>query len=199
MLNERERRRFTVDEYLSFDEKSLEKSEYSDGDIYSMSGGSLEHNRIVRNWLRHLDAALEGKGCEVFPSDLRMYVKQHKLFTYPDITVVRGTPRLLAGRKDTITDATLIIEVLSPSTESYDRNEKFRSYRSLPSLTEYVLVAQDEVRVEQHLRQRPGRWVMTESTSLDDDIELSSIDVKLRLESIYRGVELAQQKRDPGL
>ena len=104
-------------------------------------------------------------------------------------------PRLLAGRKDTITDATLIVEVLSPSTESYDRNEKFRSYRSLSSLTEYVLVAQDEVRVEQHLRQRPGRWVMTESISLDDDLELSSIDVKLRLESIYRGVELTQQKK----
>ena len=190
MLHERERRRFSIDEYLLLEENAPAKSEYSDGEIFSMSGGTLEHNRIVRNLLRHLDVALEGKGCEVFPSDLRLYVKQHKLFTYPDIAVVCGQPRLLAGRKDTITDATLIVEVLSPSTQDYDRNEKFRSYRGLASLAEYILVAQDEFRVEQHLRQRPGQWIMTEHVSLADDVVLSSIDVTLSLKSIYRGVQL---------
>ena len=190
MLHQRERRRFSIEEYLSLDEKAPAKSEYCDGEIFSMSGGTVEHNRIVRNLVRQLDVALEGKGCEVFPSDLRLYVKQHKLFAYPDVTVVCGQPRMLTGRKDTITDATLIVEVLSPSTQDYDRNEKFRNYRSLPSLAEYILVAQDEVRLEQHLRQRPGQWIMTEYTSIVDDVVLSSIEVSLSLKSIYRGVQL---------
>ena len=190
MLHQRERRRFSIEEYLSLDEKAPAKSEYCDGEIFSMSGGTVEHNRIVRNLVRQLDVALEGKGCEVFPSAPRLYVKQRKLFAYPDVTVVCGQPRMLTGRKDTITDATLIVEVLSPSTQDYDRNEKFRNYRSLPSLAEYILVAQDELRLEQHLRQRPGQWIMTEYTSIVDDVVLSSIEVSLSLKSIYRGVQL---------
>lgn len=190
MLRQRERRRFSIDEYLSLEEKATVKSEYCQGEIYAMSGGSLEHNRIVRNFLSQLDVALEGTGCEVFPSDLRLNVKRHKLFTYPDVVVVCGQPRLLAGRNDTITDASLIVEVLSPSTQDYDRNDKFRYYRALPSLAEYILVAQNEVRVEQHVRQRPGQWMMTEHTKLTGDLVLPSLRVTLPLKSIYRGVPI---------
>ena len=188
MLHQREHRRFSVPEYLAIEENAPAKSEYCNGEIFSMGGGTLEHNRIVRNLLRQLDVALDGRTCEVFPSDLRLYVKSQKLFTYPDVMVVCGQPRLLAGRKDTITDATLIVEVLSTSTQDYDRNEKFRSYRELASFAEYLLVAQDAVCVEHHRRQAPGQWLMTEHISSAVDLELTSIGVKLALASIYRGV-----------
>jgi Uma2 family endonuclease len=188
MLHKREHRRFSVEEYLILEEKAATKNEYCNGEIFSMIGGSLEHNRLVRNLLTELNVALQGKACEVFPSDLRLYVKRHKLFTYPDILVVCGEPRLLAGRKDTITDATFVAEILSPSTQDYDRNEKFEYYRDLPSFLEYLLVAQDKVRLEHHVRQRPGQWLMTEHTSIRDEIALSSIDVSVSIKSIYRGV-----------
>lgn len=188
MLYQREHRRFSVEEYLYLEENSSSKNEYLDGEIFTMSGGTLEHNRLVRNVLTELDFGLRGKNCEVFPSDLRLYAKAQKLLTYPDLVVVCGEPRLLPGPKDTITDATLIVEILSTSTEDYDRSEKFRRYRSLDSFAEYLLVAQDEVRLEQHLRQRPGQWMMTEHTELEGDILLSSIDVRLKLSAIYRGV-----------
>lgn len=188
MLGHREHRRFSEEEYLYLEERATSKNEYIEGEIFCMSGGSLEHNRLVRNLLTELNISLRGKTCEVFPSDLRLHVKSFQLFTYPDILVVCGPPRLLAGRNDTLTDATLIVEVLSTSTQNYDRNEKFRYYRSLDSFSEYLLVSQEEVRVEQHSRQGPSQWVMTEQTSLSAQLNLSSIDVTLPLATLYQGV-----------
>jgi Uma2 family endonuclease len=188
MLHRREHRRFTIDEYLLLEENAATKSEYCDGEIFSMSGGTIEHNRIVRNLSRSLDAGLEGSGCETFSSDLRLYVESQRLFTYPDVFVLCGKPRMHGQRRDTVIDATLIIEVLSPSTEDYDRNGKFRIYRELPSFCEYLLVAQDEIRIEQHRRQGPGQWLMTEHTSLEGELAFSSIDVTLSPRAIYRDV-----------
>ena len=172
MSQHREHRRFSIEEYLSLEENAAFKSEYCDGEIFSMSGASLEHNRLVRNLILELGNALRESPCEVFPSDLRLYMDRHKLFTYPDVLIVCGPPVLMPGRRDTLIDATLIIEVLSPSTSDYDRNEKFRCYRSLPSFSEYLLVAQQEVRIEQHRRVRPGEWLMTEHMSLEGQLSL---------------------------
>ncbi|MBT9586954.1 Uma2 family endonuclease [bacterium] len=188
MLHPREHRRFSVDEYFLLEEQSPSKNEFWAGEIFAMSGGSLEHNCIVANLIWRLGAALEGKNCRVYPSDLRVYVERRQLITYPDVLVVCGAPRLLTGRRDTITDATVILEVLSPSTQDYDKNEKFRSYRELPSFGEYLLISQDEVRVEQHRRQAPGEWLMNEHTSLAAVLELSSIGVDLTISSLYAGV-----------
>ncbi|MBT9586107.1 Uma2 family endonuclease [bacterium] len=188
MLHHRERRRFSIEEYLSLEETATCKSEFFNGEIFSMSGGSLEHNRLSRNVLGELYVALKGKKCEVLPSDIRLHMRVHQVFTYPDLLVVCGKPRLLRNRRDTVTDATLIVEVLSPSTQDYDRTEKFRIYRSLPSFQEYLLVSQDAVRLEQHRRQAPAQWLMTEHTALDQQISLTSINVSLSLRSIYAGV-----------
>lgn len=188
MSHHRERRRFSVEEYLSLEETAHSRSEFVDGEIFSMSGGSLEHNRLTRNLLGELYIALKGKKCEVLPSDIRLHLRAHQVFTYPDLLVVCGKPRLLKNRRDTVTDATLIVEVLSPSTQDYDRTEKFRIYRSLPSFQEYLLVSQDAVRLEQHRRQAPGQWLMTEHTNLDEEVGLSSIGVSLTLRSVYAGV-----------
>ena len=190
MLHLRNHRRFSIDEYLGLEENSSSKSEYCQGEIFSMSGGSLEHNRIVADVLTELNVALRGKQCQVFPSDLRLYIASKQVLTYPDIVVVCGLPQLLPGRTDTITDATLVVEVLSPSTQEYDRNGKFRIYRDLPSFSEYLLIAQDEIRVEHHRRQGPGQWLMTEHISRNAEVVLSSIEVAVSMGEIYRRIGL---------
>lgn len=186
MLFHHKRRLFSVDEYLRVEEDSAQKSEFIDGEIYAMSGGSLEHNRLVRNLLFELHSRLKGSRCEVLPSDMRLFVEEQRLLTYPDLMVLCGRPKFLENRKDTVTDATLIVEVLSSKTASYDRGEKFVRYRSLPSFSEYLLVDQKRQHVEQHRRPQPEEWLMTEQNA--GLLQLTSIGVEIPLEAIYEGV-----------
>ncbi len=185
MLDHLERRRFTPEEYLMLEERSELKSEYYDGEIYQMTGGTLNHNRIVTNLATHLSTALSGSGCEVFQSDVRLLVERWTLFTYPDLMIVYGPPRLLKGRRDTLTDARVIIEVLSPSTESYDRGDKFKMYGALPSLVEFVLVSQDEHKVESFLRQQNGPWVTAQSGEM---LRLSCLELEIPVAAAYKNV-----------
>lgn len=184
----RERRRFTAEEYLALEERSSTRSEFYQGEIYATSGGSIEHNRLVRNLTLQLGSALEGGPWELFAADLRLYIAEHDLFTYPDLFVVCGALSRLRGRKDTLTDAGLIAEVLSPTTEVYDRGEKFLFYQSLPSLREYLLVRQDRAEVEHHTREAPGQWRST--TIRQGRVALPSLGIVIDLEGLYRGVEL---------
>ncbi|GMU55100.1 MAG: hypothetical protein AMXMBFR33_42460 [Candidatus Xenobia bacterium] len=181
MLTARERRRFTTEEYLWLEERSETKSEYLDGEIFALTGGSLAHAQIASNLIRELGLALKGTTCRVLGSDMRVYVQRSKLFTYPDVTVVRGPAVLLPGRKDTLCDARVIVEVLSPSTESYDRGEKFRLYQKLPSLKEYVLVPQDSRAIECWRRQGPRKWTAGEAP-------FSSLEIEVPVEALYDGV-----------
>ncbi len=181
MLTARERRRFTPEEYLWLEERSETRNEYLDGEIFPMTGGSLAHAQIASNLIRELGLALKGTPCRVLGSDMRLYVQRSKLFTYPDVMVVCGPAVLLPGRKDTLCDARLIVEVLSPSTESYDRGEKFRLYQKLPSIQEYVLVPQDSRSIESWRRQGPRKWTPGE-------VPFSSIEVEVPIEAIYDGV-----------
>ncbi len=179
----------TVEQYLEIERKSEFRSEYLNGQIFAMSGGTLYHARIVRNALSTLAEQLRGKPCEPVSSDLRLFCALHDLFTYPDIVVVCGPGKFLDSRRDTITDATIVVEVLSPSTVNYDRGEKFRYYRSLESFSEYLLVAQDAVRAEHHVRQPDGSWLFREFTAPGSEIELRSIGCRVKLESLYERVE----------
>lgn len=188
MLAHRQRRVFTHQEYLQLEEQSETKSEYYQGEIYAMSGASVAHNQLVRNLTLELGSALRGGPCQLFVADLRLHVKAHDLFTYPDLFVVCGTLTRLDGRTDTLTDATLIVEVLSPSTEAYDRGQKFLFYQNLPSFREYLLVSQDRLLVELHTLQRPGQWLSTQSDT--GEIVLESIGVRLNLGELYRDVQL---------
>lgn len=185
MLSHRERRRFTPEEYLQLEVTSETRSEYCDGEIFVMTGGTVNHNCIVTNVVEGLRAALRGSSCRVFHSD-GLLVERHTLFTYPDILVVCGPLPLLKGRTDILTDARLLLEVLSPSTEAYDRSDKFRMYRALPSLEEYVLISQDRPAVERHQRLPDGEWRWKEWLSLEDSLELASLKVSLQLSEIYR-------------
>ncbi len=181
MLNPRERRRFTPEEYLAVEERSETKSEYCDGEIYVMSGGTLRHNLLMSNFIGELRSALRGSECKVLPSDMRLYVQRSKLFTYPDVTVICGPPVLLPNRDDTLCDARVVIEILSASTEAYDRGDKFRMYQKLPSLAEYVLVPQDTQAIESYHR-RGKKWVR------DDGALFSSLGISLAVEALYDGL-----------
>jgi Uma2 family endonuclease len=179
----------TPEQYLDIESKAEFRSEYINGEMFAMSGGTPNHARIVSNAVRRLGEQLDDRPCEVFGGDLRLYSAKYKIFTYPDVLVACGQHRLLEGRRDTLTDATVIIEVLSPSTKNYDRSEKFRFYRSLPSFSEYLLLAQDEIRAEHHVRQPDGSWLFREFTGPADEIGLKSIGCHLQLRSLYARVE----------
>lgn len=164
------------------------KSEYCSGSLYALAGGSVNHNRLIRNLTVALHQGLQTSDCEVFVSDVRLHVESYSLFTYPDLMVACKPLQYFQGRNDTLCDAALLIEVLSPSTESYDRNDKFRFYRSLPSLQEYLTVSQNQQLIEHHLRQGVGTWLVSEQRS---EVTLNTANLRLVLEAVYDGVDFS--------
>jgi Uma2 family endonuclease len=177
------------EQYLETERAAEFRSEYLAGSMYAMAGTARNHAHIVTSAGAELYRQLKGRDCAVAISDLRLSVRAHELYTYPDIFVTCGPDQYLDNRRDTLTDATCIIEVLSPSTKNYDRGEKFRFYRALPSFREYLLLAQDEVRAEHQARQPDGSWLMREYSAPSDEIHLHSIDCRLRLADVYERVE----------
>lgn len=143
----------TLEQYLEIEREAEFRSEYINGEMFALAGGTPNHAWIVANTLIRMGEQLCGGPCGARSSDLRLYSAKHRVITYPDILVTCGPDRLLDGRRDTLTDATVIVEVLSPSTKHYDYTEKFRFYCSLDSFSEYLLLAQDEIRAEHHIRQ----------------------------------------------
>jgi Uma2 family endonuclease len=176
--------RFTPDEYLVYERQSETKNEYLNGEILAMSGASRRHNRIVLNIAFSLDRQLKGRACEVYAHDMRLRAPAAKLYTYPDVVVACGEPRFEDSELDTLLNPVLIVEVLSKSTEGYDRGAKFEHYRTLPSLSEYLLVAQGRIHVERFLRET-DHWVLTETDELASTIELPSIGCTLALADVY--------------
>lgn len=181
--------RYTPEEYLALERKATIKSEYLDGQIYAMSGASRPHNLIAGNLHGEIRAQLKNRPCEVYTGDMRVCVSPTGMYTYPDVVAVCGDRRFLDGEVDTLLNPTLIIEVLSPSTEAYDRGGKFAHYRRLESLREYVLVAQDQVLVERYTRQG-NEWLLTEFRQLDSILRLASIHCDVILSEVYDRVDL---------
>lgn len=189
--------RYTPEEYLALERKSEFKSEYVNGRIYAMTGASREHNLIAGNVFARLHARLRGRRCEVYMSDMRVKVSQTGAYHYPDVVAVCGEPRFEDKHVDTLLNPTVIVEVLSPSTEAYDRGEKFAHYRRLETIAEYVLVAQDKVRVE-HYRRDGEHWVLSEVSNAEGVLVLPSLECELPLREIYERVELDASERDVG-
>jgi Uma2 family endonuclease len=181
------RKKWTVEEYLAFDRTSEEKHEYYAGEIFAMTGASRRHNLIVMNTGTSLNSQLAQRPCEVYPSDMRVKVSALK-YTYPDVSVVCGEPRFIDGEFDTLLNPTLIVEVLSDSTEDYDRGKKFKHYIGIESLKEYVLIAQDEMRVDHYIRQPNGDWLLSYATTADAIIQLPTIGCTLNIADIYRKI-----------
>lgn len=180
----------TPAEYLALERKATTKSEYFDGQIYAMSGASRAHNLIVANLLSALHTQLSKRDCEVYANDMRVKVDVTGLYTYPDVLVVCDEPRFEDASLDTLLNPNVLVEVLSPSTEAYDRGEKFSHYRHLESLQEYVLVAQNCIRVEHYLRQEE-QWLLTEFDESVDLFRLPSINCELSTRAIYAKVKLS--------
>ena len=180
----------TPEEYLALERQAEYKSEYLHGEIFAMTGASRRHNLISINIVSALEQQLRSKPCELYANDMRVKVAAAGLYTYPDLAVVCGEPKFEDGFFDTLQNPTLLIEILSKSTERYDRIAKSDYYRTLDSLAEHLLVAQEEYRVEQYTRQPDGPWVLTETSSLEGVVELRSIDCSLALIDVYRKVEL---------
>jgi Uma2 family endonuclease len=182
--------RFTPEQYLAMERKAEFRSEYDGGYITAMAGASRKHNLIALRFASEITTQLKGRPCEAYMSDMRLCVSPTGLYTYPDIMAVCGEGQYLDADVDTLINPTVIVEVLSDSTEGYDRGRKFGHYRQLASLKEYVMVAQDEVRVERYTR-RGADWVLSVFTSLDDVVRLESIDCSVSLRVIYERIEFS--------
>ena len=175
----------TPDQYLEAERAAEFRSEYYNGHIYAMSGGSYRHAQIIGGLVRELGNALKNRPCSVVSSDLRLRVSPDGLYTYPDVVVICGDPKFADDRSDTLLNPTLIVEVLSPSTEAYDRGFKSAQYRTLESLEEYVLVAQAEPRVEVFRRQPGGHWLLSEAVGLESVCRFESLECGVPLADIY--------------
>jgi Uma2 family endonuclease len=156
--------------------------------MFAMGGASREHNIITLNVGSGLHGQLSHRSCEVYQADMRVRVSPSGLYTYPDIAVVCGEPQFEDAELDTLLNPSVLLEVLSESTEDYDRGTKFEHYRQIQSLTDYVLIAQKKPHVEHFHRQPDGRWILWETNSLDDELDLPSIGCQLKLADIYAKV-----------
>jgi Uma2 family endonuclease len=185
-------RSYSIAEYIRLEQQTDEKHEYVDGQIVAMAGGTLRSALVAANLTAALHRALDGSPCRVYTSDARIRAGRTPFLTYPDISVICG---LVGTDTDDPTDTTatnprVLIEILSPSTEMYDRGEKFSRYRRISSLEEYVLVAQDKPTIETFHKNKAGEWVLDEAMGLKSTLKLKSLKIKLKLEDIYSGVKL---------
>ncbi len=176
-------------QYLVIERAADRKSEYYAGEMFAMAGTSRAHNLIVANLIASLHSLFRGGPCEVYPSDMRVKVDATGLYTYPDVVVVCDKPEFEDAHVDTLLNPTLLIEVLSDSTEKYDQGKKSRHYRRLESLQEYLLISQYEPRVEHYARQDDGHWILTDAAGPEATVPLAAIDAELLLSEVYARVD----------
>jgi Uma2 family endonuclease len=180
---------YTADEYLELEIASETRSEYRNGEIIPMTGGTFNHNDIGGNLYILLKTALKGKNYRSFYADQRVWIPAANIHAYPDVMIVPKPIELQTGRKDTVTNPCFIAEVLSKSTQNYDRSEKFVAYRTIPSFGEYLLISQYSVRVEHHVKTAPDRWLLSEYTDPSIILTLSSFDLQLSIADLYENIE----------
>lgn len=187
---------FTEEQYLHQERHSSIKHEFYAGDIYAMAGASEQHNLISMNIAGILRTHLRGSGCRAYPSDMRLKIANTGLYTYPDFAVVCGQSQFIdTEKRDTILNPILLIEILSASTERYDRGAKFSHYRTIQTLQEYVLIAQDSYHIECFSRQTDDTWLLSEAAGRRSSIELASIKLLLALEEVYEDVPFVVEGR----
>lgn len=189
--------RCTPEQYLEMDRKADYRSEYVNGEILAMAGASREHNLIVTNLVREVSLALRGQPCETYSNDMRVTVSAAR-YAYPDVVVACGQPQFIDRQLDTLTNPTVIMEVLSPTTAADDRIWKFAHYRRLETLTDYVMLSQYQPFIE-HYTRRDNQWVLTEIAGMEAVLRLPSIGCDLPLTAIYERVEFAPDPEMPML
>ncbi len=188
-----EKQIYSPEEYLQLEEESIEKHEYRNGEIVLMTGGTTNHNRLVLEFCTYLNFALREQNAEVFVGDVRLWIPSHREYTYPDIMVVQGQPIYQTPGTTTITNPTIIVEVLSKSTQARDRGDKFRFYRSIPEFKEYILIDQYSVLVEHFVKTSEHQWMLTEYETKESKLSLDSVEFEMSLEELYKRVNFDEE------
>lgn len=192
----KEKKVYTPEEYLELEKNAEEKHEYRDGEIVLMTGGTTNHNKLAGKLYARLLLALEDKGYEVYMGDVRLWIPRYRQYTYPDVMVVQGKPIYQSPGTTTITNPSLIVEVLSKSTQAYDRADKFRYYRSIPEFKEYVLIDQYSMFVEQFVKMADGKWILTEFELEKALLRLESVQLEIYLKELYKGVNFEESDEE---
>lgn len=185
---------YTPEEYLSYEDDAEYKSEYFNGEIIAMAGGSAEHSIICVNMMRRLSEKLDNRECFVFDSNMKLDIQTYNHFVYPDVMVVCGEIEFSRNRTDIIQNPVLVIEVLSPATRHFDRGDKFTFYRSIPSMKEYAMISQDEPMIEVYYKQNHKTWIYTIAKGLDDSVLFRTLDIELPLKHIYHKIVRNSQR-----
>ncbi len=180
---------YTPEEYLEFEVNSEERHEYINGEVICVTGGTPNHNRIALNFGGALNFGLKRQPYDVFVTDQRVWIPEKRIYTYPDVIVVQGELQLQEGRKDTIVNPLLIVEVLSKSTRNYDKDKNFSAYRTIPTFQEYILIDQYTIQVEQYFKTGKNSWTFSEYCDANETLSLNSINFEITLEDIYDKVE----------
>ncbi|MGB3267964.1 MAG: Uma2 family endonuclease [Microcoleus sp.] len=195
-LQTTEQRYSTEEQYLAQEETAEYKSEYLDGEIIPMTGGSTNHNRLAGNVYIALNLAIPEQEYDVFIGDVRLWVPKVRLYTYPDVMVILGKPEYHNNRTDTITNPQAIVEVLSKSTKNYDRSDKFTFYKTLPSFREYILIDQTKIKVEQYSKTENKRWLYSEYDEEDTGLVFNSFELEVPLSDVYEQVNFEQVEQE---
>ena len=189
----KEKIKYTLEQYLELDHENEEKIEFWNGHIFTLAGASANHNRIQFNMLITLGNKLKGKGCEVFPSDMRVKVPAYPPYRYPDLSALCGKTEIeTIGKQDLLVNPQLIVEILSEPTADFDRGYKFTYYKSIESFTEYILIAQDRPHVSQFVKQSENKWLNYEFNKIEDNFFLESVGCEIELTELYSGVEFPE-------
>jgi Uma2 family endonuclease len=185
-----EKRYYTPEEYLALEESAIDKSEYHDGEIIPMPGGTTNHNKLALNFCRKFPLTIKEQNYEPFINDVRLWIPQTRRYVYPDIMIIQGEPIYHESNQTIVTNPLIIVEVLSNSTKDYDRGGKFLAYRSIPEFREYILIDQYSYHIEQFAKNSQGKWVLTEYDSDESVLTLESVEFKMPLREIYHRINL---------
>ncbi|MDZ8183462.1 MAG: Uma2 family endonuclease [Nostoc sp. ChiSLP02] len=191
MIAQPETKCYTVEEYLELEFASDIRNEYRDGEIVPMTGGTPDHNDIASNLVAILKTALRGKPCRVFILDQRLWIPDANLYTYPDVMLVSKPLELQTGRKDTVVNPCFIAEVLSKSTQNYDRGDKFVAYRTIPTFQEYLLIDQYRIHVEHHIKTAPHQWLFSEYDDPTVTLSLSTFELQIQIAELYENIDFS--------
>jgi Uma2 family endonuclease len=194
MQTQTPKKSYSPEEYLQLEETSESKNEYRDGKIIPMAGGTTNHNEIALNFCTNFKFTMRGKNYKIYMGDVKLWIQRYRIYTYPDVMVISGKPIYEGNGTTQVTNPSIIVEVLSNSTQNYDRTNKFRFYRSIPELQEYIMIDQYEYLVEQFTKNADGQWVLTEYESVDAVLSLKSIDFQISFSDIYQEVNFEIEK-----